>query len=123
MSKKSLKKSSSKASKNKGTTRASNSNLAEVRDIKKVLTRHIADQDRVRFNDEELQAIADNFWGFVQNRKEGEAKLWVFNPSLKKEGYISRHTVIMVANDDMPFLVDSVSGELNRMGISVHLLV
>jgi glutamate dehydrogenase len=123
MSKKSLKKSSSKSPKNKGTKRASNSNSAEVRDVKKLLTRHIAEQDRARFNDEELQAMADNFWNFVQTRKEGEAKLCVFNPSLKKEGYISRHTVIMVANDDMPFLVDSITGELSRMGIGVHLLV
>ena len=92
-------------------------------EIKKVLSAHIPARDRTQFHDQDLSAIAENFSGFVLERKRGTPKVRVFNPSLKKDGYVSRHTVIMLANDDMPFLVDSTTGELNRMGLGLHLVV
>jgi NAD-specific glutamate dehydrogenase len=38
-------------------------------------------------------------------------------------GWSSRHTVIEIVNDDMPFLVDSTTMEINRRGASLHLIV
>ncbi|MDX1923565.1 MAG: NAD-glutamate dehydrogenase [Alphaproteobacteria bacterium] len=92
-------------------------------EIKKVLSSHIPARDRTQFHDHDLSAIAESFSAFIHERKRGTPKLRVLNPSLKKDGYVSRHTVIMVANDDMPFLVDSTTGELNRMGLGIHLVV
>src|SRR5512142_3463418 len=43
----------------------------------------------------------------------GRPKLRVYNPSAA-EGWSSAHTVIEMVNDDMPFLVDSVTMEVNR---------
>jgi glutamate dehydrogenase len=100
---------------------ASNSNEAEIREVKKIFAKHMGN-DRRRFSEQDLLAIAGNFWAFAQEREKGAAKIRAFNPSLKKEGYTSRHTAIMIANDDMPFLVDSIAAELNRMGLSIHLL-
>ena len=37
-------------------------------------------------------------------------------------GFESRHTVVQIVNDDMPFLVDSIANEFNRREIAVHLL-
>ena len=37
-------------------------------------------------------------------------------------GFESRHTVVQIVNDDMPFLVDSIANEFNRREIDVHLL-
>ena len=46
----------------------------------------------------------------------------LFNASLKDNGWESPHTVLQVVNDDMPFLVDSVTMKLAEMGIGVHVL-
>ena len=35
----------------------------------------------------------------------------------------SEHTIVEVVTDDMPFLVDSVTAELNRRDLTVHLVV
>ncbi|MFX8786199.1 hypothetical protein ABTM90_20465, partial [Acinetobacter baumannii] len=47
----------------------------------------------------------------------------VYNPRLAEHGWASTHTVVEIVNDDMPFLVDSITAELNRRDISVHLVV
>ncbi|HXS51584.1 MAG TPA: NAD-glutamate dehydrogenase [Usitatibacter sp.] len=52
----------------------------------------------------------------------GSAKLRVYNPGHEEQGWSSPHTVIEMVNDDMPFLVDSVTMEVNRQGCTLHLL-
>lgn len=64
-----------------------------------------------------------SLWNFIQGRKPGQTKLRVFNPEFEQHGWQSSHTVIEIIHDDMPFLVDSVNMELNRMGISTHLFI
>ena len=46
----------------------------------------------------------------------------VFNPTLREHGFTSPHTVIEMVNDDMPFLVDSISLALTRRGLTLHFL-
>ena len=46
----------------------------------------------------------------------------LFNPTLKSHGWESPHTVLQIVNDDMPFLVDSVTMALAEQGIGVHVL-
>ncbi|HQY49460.1 MAG TPA: NAD-glutamate dehydrogenase [Thermomonas sp.] len=59
---------------------------------------------------------------FARTRKRGKANIQLFNPVLKADAMVSPHTVLQIANDDMPFLVDSVSMVLAELGIGVHLL-
>ncbi len=47
----------------------------------------------------------------------------MFNPGAGEHGWASRHTVVEIVNDDMPFLVDSASMEVNRQGLTLHLIV
>ncbi len=47
----------------------------------------------------------------------------VYTPQLEEHGWSSTHTVVEIVNDDMPFLVDSVGMELNRLGSGVHLII
>ena len=47
----------------------------------------------------------------------------MFNPTVAEHGWQSTHTVVEIVNDDMPFLVDSVSMEINRHGLGLHLIV
>jgi glutamate dehydrogenase len=60
---------------------------------------------------------------FAGVRTAGHPKLRVFSPSQAEDGWSSRHTVVQIVNDDMPFLVDSVTMEINRQGLSLHLIV
>jgi glutamate dehydrogenase len=62
-------------------------------------------------------------WNFLRSRKPGETKVRVYNPDFEQHGWQSTHTVVEVATDDMPFLVDSLSMELNRHGYGIHLLI
>jgi len=60
---------------------------------------------------------------FITEFKTGAPKLRVYNPQREKDGWESTHTIIEIVNDDMPFLVDSVTMEVNRQGLTLHLNV
>ncbi len=66
-------------------------------------------------------AIAHLQFGAV--RKKRQALLRIFNPTIKKQGYESIYTIVEMVNDDMPFLVDSVSAAINRQGLAIHITV
>jgi len=53
----------------------------------------------------------------------GPAKVRVFNPRLEEHGWQSTHTVVQVVGADMPFLVDSTTVEVNRLGLTLHLVL
>src|SRR5918999_1022558 len=62
-------------------------------------------------------------WNFLRKRRPGETKVRVYNPQFEQHGWQSTHTVVDVATDDMPFLVDSLSMELSRHDYGIHLLI
>ncbi len=70
-----------------------------------------------------LFGAAASFWQFAQKRKPGQPKIRIFNPAEDEHGWRTGHTVIEILNDDMPFLVDSVTAELNYQGLTVHLVI
>jgi len=72
---------------------------------------------------ENLYGAAMSLLGFAGQRKAGAPKIRVFNPAVAAEGWQTGHTVIEIANDDMPFLVDSITQGLNRAGYTVLLAV
>ncbi|MBV8467980.1 MAG: NAD-glutamate dehydrogenase, partial [Burkholderiales bacterium] len=59
----------------------------------------------------------------AQTRKAGESLVRVYNPSFDDHRWQSSHTVIELVNDDKPFLVDTVSLTLSRMGYGLHIIV
>ena len=60
---------------------------------------------------------------FLADFRPGAPKLRVYNPQSQKDGWESTHTTIEIVNDDMPFLVDSVTMEVNRQGLTLHLMM
>src|SRR6266511_1807594 len=60
-------------------------------------------------------------WSFARQRMPGAAKVRVYSPRFEEHGWRSVHSVVEIVTDDMPFLVDSVSMELNRQGLVIHL--
>jgi glutamate dehydrogenase len=71
----------------------------------------------------DLYGAALSHWHFARKREPGRARVRAFNPSVAEHGWQSTHTVIEIVNDDMPFLVDSVTMEVNRNGLTLHLIV
>ncbi len=86
------------------------------------LYERVADRDLVAAAPEQRGAAAVSLQAFARRRLPGIAKVRVFNPDLGHHGFESRHTIVQIVNDDMPFLVDSISNEFNRREIAVHLL-
>src|SRR5215470_7053387 len=84
---------------------------------------NVSPDDLVGEEVENLYCAALSLWNHGQKRKTGEAKVRVFNPRVDEHGWHSPHTVIEIVNDDMPFLVDSVTAELARDDLTVYLVI
>jgi glutamate dehydrogenase len=88
--------------------------------------RQVDPEDLAARSVEELAGAALSHWQFGRVRSaadRGRARVRVLSPTAAEHGWTSRHTVIEVVNDDMPFLVDSSSMEVNRQGLTLHLIV
>ena len=71
----------------------------------------------------DLYGAALSLWQFAQERKPGKAKLRALNPRTATDDWNTRHTIVEIVNDDMPFLVDSVGMALQAEGVTVHLII
>src|SRR5918996_1580248 len=71
----------------------------------------------------DLQGAAAAHLAFPRQFSSGKAKIRAYNPVREQHGWQSTHTVIEIVNDDMPFLVDSVTMEVNRQGLTLHLVI
>ena len=56
-------------------------------------------------------------------RPQQHAVVAAVNPTVADSGWTCGRSVVCIVTDDMPFLVDSVSAELNRLGVGIHLVV
>ncbi|TML85194.1 MAG: NAD-glutamate dehydrogenase [Actinobacteria bacterium] len=71
----------------------------------------------------DLYGAALAHWHLLQRRRPGEVKVHAYTPTLEEHGWASRHSVVEVVTDDMPFLVDSVAMALTRRGDAIHVFV
>jgi glutamate dehydrogenase len=79
---------------------------------------HAVPDDLEQYRPDELAGIAEHSWSFLLQRKLGTPKI-AFAPA----GATPAIAVLEILNDNMPFLVDSVVGELNERGADIRLLV
>jgi glutamate dehydrogenase len=84
---------------------------------------HVAPDDVIYTSAETLLGAALSLWEFGAERTPGASKVRLFNPSQEQNGWSLEHTIIEIVNDDMPFLVDSVSAEIHRRDRKIHLLL
>ncbi|NYH98678.1 NAD-glutamate dehydrogenase [Cupriavidus plantarum] len=83
----------------------------DLADAEDLLAREVAD----------LYGAVMAHWQTAQKFQPGTAaRLRVYNPNLEEHGWHSDHTIVEIVNDDMPFLVDSVTMEVNRHGLTLH---
>jgi glutamate dehydrogenase len=71
----------------------------------------------------DLYGAVVSHWHFARSFPPGEPKIRVYNPRLPEHGWQSTHTVVEIVNDDMPFLVNSITMEVNRQGLTLHLII
>jgi glutamate dehydrogenase len=71
----------------------------------------------------DLYGAALSHWELMRIRKADETKIRIFNPLFGEHGWQSTHTIIQLVIDDMPFLVDTMRMELNRLNLTTHLMV
>jgi glutamate dehydrogenase len=71
----------------------------------------------------DLYGAALSHLNLARRFKSGAPKVRIYNPHLEEHGWQSSHTIVEVVNDDMPFLVDSITMEVNRQGLTLHLII
>ena len=83
-----------------------------------------ADPDEIATDPKTLAAAALAHLEWARRREPGTALVRVFNATEERDGWMSKHTIIETANDDMPFLVDSLEMTLTRIGhpilVTIH---
>src|SRR5450631_4068656 len=84
---------------------------------------HVDPEDLAERDPVDLYGAALSHWNFARKREPGHARVRVFNPTVEEHGWQSTHTVVEIVNDDMPFLVDSVTMDVNRHGLTLHLIL
>ncbi|RMD62083.1 MAG: NAD-glutamate dehydrogenase, partial [Alphaproteobacteria bacterium] len=84
---------------------------------------HVPPDDIAGESPDNLYGAALSMWNLGRKRKPGVAKIRVYNPRPEEHGWKSSHTVVEIINDDMPFLVDSVTAALERLEAEVHLVI
>ena len=81
-------------------------------------------EDLMRYDARELADLAADAWSFLAERKPGAPKVRLQSPAVRAEHERLRTTSVLdIVNDDMPFLVDSVLGELAERGVDIRLVV
>lgn len=72
---------------------------------------------------DDLYGAVLTHWNLALNFVPGFEKINIYNPTLEQHGWQSSHTVIDIVIEDRPFLLQSVTMEINRQGLACHLAV
>jgi len=80
------------------------------------LFKNAAPEDINRFTPDALSALARLVFKRATTRKNGDSLVDVFTPGAEDKAYDLNESVLVAINDDMPFLFDSLIGELNAQG-------
>ena len=79
-------------------------------------------EDVVRYGAEDLAALAERAYDFMTERAPGAPKIRCETVPLAASADRKAVTVVEIVNDDMPFLVDSVMGEIADRRLDVRLV-
>ncbi|MFY7863584.1 NAD-glutamate dehydrogenase [Roseateles sp.] len=85
--------------------------------------RRVDAEDLLSRSPEDLLGALLSHLQFGAKRQPGQTLVRVLSPSVADNGWASRHSVIDIVNDDMPFLVDTTTIEINCQGLTLHLIV
>ena len=81
-----------------------------------------APEDLVAYEAADLATLARDAFAFLSTRKPGAPKIRFAAPKATGDDCLRSVSVIEIVNDDMPFLLDSVMGELAERGLAARLV-
>jgi glutamate dehydrogenase len=84
---------------------------------------NVAPQDLVGRAPENLLAAAQSLWSLGEDRPAGEVRLRILTGPENGLSWRSDYAIVQIVNDDMPFLVDSVTAALSQSDVGVHLVI
>ncbi len=90
---------------------------APTKDFKKLFLSQAPKDDIAAIPKALLDQEIDQLWLLLNSRKPGQHSLAAMHHATRRE------TSLLISNDDMPFLVDSLTAELNRQGFTVALVI
>jgi glutamate dehydrogenase len=93
----------------------------QVEEFARQYYQRLAPEDLLALEPEDLYGAVLAHWRLAHRRRPGEAKVRVYSPRFEEHGWRSKHSIVEIVTDDMPFLVDSVAMDLNRHGLVIHL--
>ena len=82
----------------------------------------VVPEDIVHYAAADIAQLAERAWDFLRERQPGTPNIRCETVGLTSAGGPKSVTVIEIANDHMPFLVDSVMGELADRRLTVRLV-
>jgi glutamate dehydrogenase len=91
--------------------------------LSQLFARAAAD-DLLGYEPPTLARLAQEAWAFLKNRRPGAPKIRFGTlQDVEQRGRAKPISVIEIVNDDMPFLLDSVMGELTERGLDIRFVV
>ena len=84
---------------------------------------HVPPVDVVSRAPSDLSDAALSLWRFAAERQAGRPRIRVLSPSGTEEAWVGGQSVVQIVNDDMPFLVDSITAALTGLGFDIQLVI
>src|SRR5579871_3142106 len=82
-----------------------------------------APEDLVHYQSSEIAEIANGTWQFLRERRPHTAKIRIGAPPSIPGQRVKSLSIVEILNDDMPFLVDSVTAQLAEQGFDAQLML
>ncbi len=86
----------------------------------RIFLRRVPEEDLAGREVGDWSGMLADWLSFLRTRRAESVKLRIFEPSREAEGWSSDHSIVQILNDDMPFLVDSVSMAIAAAGHAIH---
>ena len=97
----------------------SDSREGALAEFAQAFLRRLPDEYTAAVSESALWGQIESVFGFVSSRRADEIAVRVFDPTEERDGYAASGTVVDINVDDAPFLVDSVSAAIERLGQEV----
>jgi len=85
--------------------------------------RDVAWEDLAERELDDLYGSAIAHWNLAQSRQSEESRINVYNPDFETHGWQSAYSIIEIVTIDRPFLLNSLTMNLNESGLTCHLVV
>src|SRR6266436_2118170 len=93
-------------------------------DFTAALFSHAAPEDLMHYDPRQLAALAQAAWALLAVRKPSTPAIRIETSApVAGLSHVRTDCVLEIVNDDMPFLLDSILGELAKRGLAIRFVV